>query len=422
METVIQKTKFNFSKLFVIGLGFFGLSVLWSIYNTYVPLLLANKFALDAAVIGFFMTLDNIAALFIQPLVGSWSDRMRSPLGRRLPFILIGAPIAAVAFGLVPLASALPLFVACTVTTILAMAFWRTPVVALMPDVTPSQYRSQANGIINFMGGVGVVAGTSVAATLVKTNAAAPFWFGSGLMLFAAALVLIFVREPKSHQSDISDIKPTLIQSFKELFSKENRSGLGIFFAILFWFIAYNAIEAFLSLYGVNYLGLSESDAGRLITSVSFAFLIFAIPSGFLGAKIGRKKTILIGLAVMAAVLIALFIGQSQNITRVITTLPILGNFMPLSILLMLAGIGWSFININSLPMVVDQTDSSRVGTFTGLYYLFSTLAAILGPIINGFIIKLTGNNYGTIMILGPIFFGLAFVAMLSVRRGEAKS
>ncbi len=422
MATAIQKPKFNFAKLFVIGLGFFGVSVLWSAYNTYVPLLLANKFALDAAVIGFFMTLDNIAALFIQPLVGSWSDRMRSPLGRRLPFILIGAPIAAVAFGLVPLASALPLFVACTVTTILAMAFWRTPVVALMPDVTPSVYRSQANGIINFMGGLGVVIGSSVTASLVKNSAAAPFWFASGLMLFAAVLVLIFVREPKLHQTEISEIRPGLVQSVKELFSKEYRAGLGIFFAILFWFIAYNAIEAFLSLYGVNFLGLSESDAGRLITSVSFAFLIFAIPSGFLGAKLGRKRTILMGIGIMAAVLIATYIGQGQNITQVLTKLPILGNIMPLSILLMLAGIGWSFININSLPMVVDLTDSSRVGTFTGLYYLFSTLAAILGPIINGQIIRLTGNNYGTIMILGPIFFGLAFVAMLTVRKGEAKS
>lgn len=422
MATAIQKPKFNFAKLFVIGLGFFGVSVLWSAYNTYVPLLLANKFALDAAVIGFFMTLDNIAALFIQPLVGSWSDRMRSPLGRRLPFILIGAPIAAVAFGLVPLASALPLFVACTVTTILAMAFWRTPVVALMPDVTPSVYRSQANGIINFMGGLGVVIGSSVTASLVKNSAAAPFWFASGLMLFAAVLVLIFVREPKLHQTEISEIRPGLVQSVKELFSKEYRAGLGIFFAILFWFIAYNAIEAFLSLYGVNFLGLSESDAGRLITSVSFAFLIFAIPSGFLGAKLGRKRTILMGIGIMAAVLIATYIGQGQNITQVLTKLPILGNIMPLSVLLMLAGIGWSFININSLPMVVDLTDSSRVGTFTGLYYLFSTLAAILGPIINGQIIRLTGNNYGTIMILGPIFFGLAFVAMLTVRKGEAKS
>lgn len=422
MQKAVKKPKFNFAKLFVIGLGFFGVSVLWSAYNTYVPLLLSNKFSLDAAVIGFFMTLDNIAALFIQPVVGSWSDRMRSPLGRRLPFILIGAPIAAVAFGLVPMAPALPLFVACTVTTILAMAFWRTPVVALMPDVTPSVYRSQANGIINFMGGLGVVIGSSAAASLVKSNPAAPFWFASGLMLLAAVLVLIFVREPKLRQTEASEIQPSLFRSLKELFSKEYRAGLGIFFAILFWFIAYNAIEAFLSLYGVNFLGLSESDAGRLITSISFAFLIFAIPSGFIGGKLGRRRTILLGIGMMAAVLIATYIGQSRGITRVWTKLPVLGNIMPLSVLLMLAGIGWSFININSLPMVVDLTDFSRVGTFTGLYYLFSTLAAILGPIINGFIIKLTGNNYGSIMILGPIFFGLAFISMLSVRRGEARS
>ena len=156
----MQNEKFKFGKIFVIGFGFFGVSVLWSLYNTYVPILLEQKFALDAAAIGFFMSLDNIAALFIQPPVGAWSDRLRTTLGRRLPFILVGAPIAAVAFGLVPLADSLPLFVACTVTTILAMAFWRTPVVALMPDVTPSHLRSQANGIINFMGGLGPVSYT----------------------------------------------------------------------------------------------------------------------------------------------------------------------------------------------------------------------------------------------------------------------
>ncbi|MEA4812172.1 MAG: MFS transporter [Anaerolineaceae bacterium] len=416
-----QKPKFNYAKLFVIGLGFFGVSVLWSIYNTYVPLLLSKKFALDAALIGFFMTLDNIAALFIQPPVGAWSDRLRTKLGRRLPFILVGAPIAAIAFSLVPLASALPLFVACTVTTILSMALWRTPVVALMPDVTPSEYRSQANGIINFMGGLGVVIGTSIAASLVKANQAYPFWFASGLMLAAAVLVLIFVREPQNYLPVEEKEKPNLWKSVQELFRNYKQSGLGIFLAILFWFIAYNAIEAFLSLYGVHSLGLSESDAGRLITSVSFAFLLFAIPSGFIGAKMGRRRTILFGLGIMVSVMIAMFVLAGQDLTRVITKLPVLGNFMPLSILLMLAGFGWSFININSLPMVVDLTDASRIGTYTGLYYLFSTMAAIIGPIINGLIIKMAGGNYGAIMIVGPIFFTLAFICMFSVRRGEAK-
>ena len=147
--------KFNYGKTFLLGFGFFGVSVIWGVYNAFVPLFLANKFGLAPALIGFFMTLDNIAALLIQPPVGAWSDRLRTPIGRRMPFILIGAPIGALAFGLIPLAAVLPLFVACTSTLLLSMALWRTPVVALMPDITPSQYRSQANGIINFMGGRG---------------------------------------------------------------------------------------------------------------------------------------------------------------------------------------------------------------------------------------------------------------------------
>ena len=298
----VQEPKFNYGKLFLIGFGFFGTSVLWSLYNTYVPLLLAQKFSLDSVAIGFFMSIDNIAALFIQPPVGAWSDRVRTKLGRRLPFILVGAPIAAVAFGLIPLAASLPVFVACTVTTILAMAFWRTPVVALMPDVTPSHLRSQANGIINFMGGVGMVLGTSIGGILVKQNQAFPFWFGSALVILAAILVLIFVREPKVPVEEVTKEDPNMWKSLKDLFTGKHGDALRIFLAILFWFIAYNAIEAFLSLYGVNVLGLELGDAGRLVTSVGATFLIFSIPAGFIGAKLGRRKTISIGLTIMILV------------------------------------------------------------------------------------------------------------------------
>ena len=162
--------KFNYGRIFLLGFGFFGVSVIWSVYNAFVPLFLANKFHLEPAVIGFFMTLDNIAALFIQPAVGAWSDRLRTPIGRRMPFILIGAPIGALAFGLIPLAAVLPLFVACTSTLLLSMALWRTPVVALMPDITPSPFRSQANGIINLMGGVGSIIAFLVGAKLYETD------------------------------------------------------------------------------------------------------------------------------------------------------------------------------------------------------------------------------------------------------------
>ena len=412
--------RMNWGKTFVIGLGFFGVSVLWSLYNTYVPLLLDQRFGMDSVMVGFFMSLDNIAALFIQPPVGALSDRLRTPLGRRLPFILIGAPIAAIAFGLIPLANALPLFVACTVTTILSMAFWRTPVVALMPDVTPSRFRSQANGIINFMGGLGVVIGTSVGSMLVKQNEAYPFWFGSALVLLAAVLVLIFVKEPKVYDDAVPTERPNLWAKLGELF-RGKMPGLRIFLAILFWFIAYNAIEAFLSLYGVNHLGLSTSEAGKLITSVSFAFLIFAIPAGYIGGRFGRRNTILTGLTIMiAATLSIFFMGKETLTSTVIPSLPILGRIMPLTLVLMLAGVGWSLININSLPMVVDLTEPIYIGTFTGLYYLFSTLAAIIGPNLNGWIVKLAGNDYGAIMFAAPIFFTIALISMAGVKAGEA--
>jgi Na+/melibiose symporter-like transporter len=149
--------KLNYPKTFLLGFGFFGVSVLWAVYNAFVPLFLSQRFGLEPSVIGFIMTLDNIAALLIQPPIGALSDRLRTPIGRRMPFILVGAPIGAVAFAFVPMAQALPLFIASIITMLLAMAVYRTPVIALMPDITPSAFRSQANGVINFMGGIGAI-------------------------------------------------------------------------------------------------------------------------------------------------------------------------------------------------------------------------------------------------------------------------
>ncbi len=135
-----MSSRLNYGKTFLLGFGFFGVSVIWGVYNAFVPIFLSEKFDVAPVLIGIFMTLDNIAALFIQPPVGAWSDRLRTPLGRRIPFIIIGAPLTALAFGLIPVASIIPLFVACTSTTLLSAALWRTPVVALMPDITPPRF------------------------------------------------------------------------------------------------------------------------------------------------------------------------------------------------------------------------------------------------------------------------------------------
>jgi len=412
--------KLNYGKTFLLGFGFFGVSVIWGVYNAFVPLFLANKFGLAPAWIGFFMTLDNIAALLIQPPVGAWSDKLRTPLGRRMPFILIGAPVGAVVFGLIPLAAVLPLFVACTSTLLLSMAFWRTPVVALMPDITPSKFRSQANGIINFMGGVGAIISFLGGSVLYKMNPSFPFWMGSGLVIISSILLFIFIKEPKVYE-DVEK-QPGMIASLQSVLKDPDKSALRILSAIFFWFIGYSAIEAFFSLYANKYLGLEEADGARLLGQLSVIFVIFALPAGYIGAKIGRKVTISLGLLIMIACTASMYFTPPAILTIVLTKLPVLGVVPVVGAILMLAGAGWALININSLPMVVDMTTEARIGTYTGLYYLFSTLSAIVGPNMNGWIVQLSNLNYNAIMIVSPVLMLVALILMLGVRRGEAKN
>jgi Na+/melibiose symporter-like transporter len=425
METTM---KFSYGKIFLLGFGFFGVSVIWGVYNAFVPIFLANKFGLEPAFIGFFMTLDNVAALFIQPPVGAWSDRLRTPLGRRLPFILIGAPITALAFGLIPLASALPLFVACTSTLLLSAALWRTPVVALMPDITPSEKRSQANGIINFMGGIGTIIALQTGGMLYKLSPAFPFWLGSALVVIAALIVFLFVKEPKEYL-ETNEPQPNMIESLREVLNDEDKSGARILLAIFFWFLGYSAVETFFTLYAQEHLGIDAGDGATLLSIFPLFFVLFAIPSGFIAARIGRRVAISIGLIVVALILALFYILPAGTLLAPVLPLPLVG--IPLvengprmltmaGVLLIFGGISWAFVNINSLPMVVELTTAARLGTFTGLYYLFSTLSAIVGPNVNGLAIQLTGNNYNVIMLLAPFFMLTALVLMLGVRRGEA--
>jgi MFS family permease len=158
-------------------------------------------------------------------------------------------------------------------------------------------------------------------------------------------------------------------------------------------------------------------------------FVLFAIPSGFIAARIGRRVAISFGLILVAIILALFYILPADTLLTPVSPLPLVG--IPLveggprmltlaGVMLIFGGIGWAFVNINSLPMVVELTTAARLGTFTGLYYLFSTLSAIVGPNVNGFAIQLSGNNYNVIMLIAPFFFVISLILMLGVRRGEA--
>jgi maltose/moltooligosaccharide transporter len=423
----IMATRLNYGKTFLLGFGFFGVGVIWGVYNAFVPIFLSEKFQLDIRVVAFFMTLDNIAALFIQPPVGSWSDKLRSPLGRRIPFIIIGAPITAVAFGLIPIAAVLPFFVACTSTLLLSAALWRTPVVALMPDITPSEFRSQANGIVNFMGGLGAIVALQTGGLLYDLNPSFPFWMGSILVILSSLVVYLFIKEPKEYEQDAE--QPGIVASLQELFTDPDKSGLRILFAIFFWFIGYSAIETFFTLYAINHLGLTAGNGATLLSVLPLFFVLFSIPSGFLAGRIGRRTTISIGLVALILMMILLYILPAATLLTGIAPLPLVG--IPLAadgprmltlagLLLIVCGLGWACININSLPMIVDLTSMARIGTYTGLYYLFSTFSAIIGPNVNGWAIQFTNHNYNIIMVIAPVFMAIALILMLGVKRGEA--
>jgi maltose/moltooligosaccharide transporter len=412
--------KFSIGKTFLLGLGFFGVSVVWSVYNAFVPAFLEEKFLMTAGFIGVFMTLDNIAALFIQPAVGNWSDRLRTSIGRRMPFILVGAPMAAIAFVILPITTSLMLFFMAALALLLSMAVWRTPVVALMPDITPSKYRSQANGIINFMGGLGAIIAFLGGAKLYDMNPTYPFLLGAVLVAVSATLVFIFIKEPKELSIAPKDT-PSLIDSVKSIFEDKDKSTLRILLAIFFWFIAYNGIEAFFTLYAKNHLGLTVSDGSRLLGQLSLLFVLFSLPAGYIGAAFGRRKTIIAGILIMMACIAIIYILPVGTLTTVLAKLPALGSVPVVGLILMAVGIGWAMININSLPMVVDMTDASRIGTYTGLYYLFSTLAAITGPMLYGLIVQLSGNQYNLLMMVSPISLLVAAVLTFGVKRGEGQ-
>jgi MFS-type transporter involved in bile tolerance (Atg22 family) len=255
-------------------------------------------------------------------------------------------------------------------------------------------------------------------AALYRLNPAFPFWMGSALVLLSTILVFLFIKEPQVQAS--SEKQAGMWQSLVSLAREKERSAFRLLMAIFFWFLGYSAIEAFFTLYAVKHLGVEEAGGAQLLGQLSFVFVIFALPAGYIGSRLGRRNTVLTGLVLMAAAMLAMFFFPISNLTSPLTRIFGLGDILIISLILMLAGAAWALININSLPMVVDMTEPARIGTYTGLYYLFSTLSAIVGPNINGWIIELTGREYNSIMIVAPFFLLTAMLLISGVHRGEA--
>ncbi|HEY5571717.1 MAG TPA: MFS transporter [Anaerolineales bacterium] len=393
---------FPYSKTLVLGFGFFGISLIWPIFNNFVPVFLRDDFALSATMIGFIMTWDNYLNMFVQPVVGERSDKTRTRLGRRKPWMLIGAPLAAIFFVAVPVMRSPVGIMFAILFTNIAMALFRAPTVALLGDLFPAHQRSTANGVINLMGGIGAIAAFLVGGALYQAGRIAPFVFGSLVLLIAISVVLLFVREPQTpYTAETEGQGGGFIANLRQVLQSSDRSGLLILLAILCWFMGFNALETWISSFGKFSLGINEGRMAVLTSGLALMFVVFAVPSGLLATRFGRRRIILIGISG----LVLLFIYGL-----------LVSNQLMLIAFLVPAGFFWSLINVNSLPMIYDVGGDVRIGAFTGLYYFASNLAAVAGPQTVGFMIDLTGGDYRIMFVFSAAFMFLAGLFMSRVR------
>jgi MFS family permease len=426
----------QYKRAILLGFGLFGAQLMWMLYNSYMPIflqaggegfstsLVTRGFGLSATLTGFIMTLDNIAAFFIQPVMGPISDRTRTRFGRRMPYILIFAPLSALAFALIPVGALLvppelsgkidlvrgpfALMMAAAVVMVLCMALWRTPMFALMPDLFPSALRSKANAITNIMSGIGGILAFVLGGMLFGIHEALPFWFGAVIILVAVLVLFLAIKEPKDFAEASEGPGLAGILTRLSAIPKADKKSIALLIGTIFcYMVGYMAIETFFSSFAVSTLGVKPSVAAYLLAISYVSFLIFAVPSAAIARRLGRKKTVAAGLAVFGLGLLVIWAFPS---------------FPVVAAMLFAGGFGWSLININCYPMVLDSSASEDMaGTFSGLYFIATTLAGTLGPILNGTIIDLAGRDYRVIFLVCPVFFLLSWLCLSGVRTGEVK-
>ncbi len=454
--------KLNYKRIILVGMAFFLISAFWQSYDAIVPLILTNHFGLPQSISGAVMSIDNVLAVFLLPVFGAISDKVNTKVGRRTPFIFFGTIAAVVSYfaltlidnyqiaklvtegittleqgGLteeayaeqvrsltfeLTMANPLPLigFIATLLVVLIAMATFRSPAVALMPDVTVKPLRSKANAIINLTGtagGILVLVLGMVFATSKHQYMEYTGYVGTviAIMILGLVIFLLTVKEKKwAEEMEADSVRLGLVEATEENADGTKKGKLDkgqltslilILASVALWFIGYNSITSKYSVYATNVLGF---DFNFTLIIAQAAAIVSYIPVGIIASKVGRKKTILTGIIILAS---AFFIGNFIS-----STTP---EFIMFPVFI-LAGIGWATINVNSFPMVVELAKGGDVGKYTGYYYTASMAAQIVAPIVSGVLYDLIGMRY-VFFAFGTVFVALSFVTMINVKHGDAK-
>lgn len=419
--------KLNYKRTILIGLAFASILAFWQFYDQVIPFLLEYVFGVKTFAANSIMAIDNVLAIFMLPLFGKLSDKTKTPLGKRTPYILFGTVFAVILLNILSVMVLKVNFYGFFITLfllLLVMSTYRSPAVAYMPDVTPKPLRSKANAVINLVGYIGAIYSTVIMMFMLKSEKTVTgetaystdqsfvpvFIAVSVFMVIAVGIMLLTVKENKTlamTKDIVDDETDAEINKGKKLEAPVMRSLIFLLLSVLLWFMSYNAVTTAFSRYCVNVWNVDLSASSSYLLTATIVSIIAFVPLGFLSSALGRKKTILIGITLMAVCYaIACFITEPSVIMYAIFGI---------------VGIGWAAINVNSFPMVVEMSGNADIGKYTGYYYAFSMAAQILTPLLSGYLIDNMGFGYRILFPYAIVFTVLAFFTMLFVKHGDAK-
>ena len=433
--------KLDNKRTILVGFAFLAISAFWQVYDNIIPLILKYFFGIGDTLSGAIMALDNIFALIMLPIFGAWSDRISHRRGKRTPFIFIGTILAVIFMLMLPEAANsrnVIWFVGALFMTLSSMSIFRSPAVSLMPDVTPKPLRSKGNAIINLMGAVGIIMALGLIMVLVgdgNTPDYEPLFISIAVIMVAALLIILFkVDENKMVAQRIAQEKAWGIsdegdgeEDEQKAAGKEPGSGnnagsqpgsgnaklpgpvkkslIFLLLSVAFWYMAYNAVTTAFSKYATEMWGMEGGDFAGALMVASVGALVSFIPVGVVSSRLGRKKVILFGVALLAASFFTGFLFKTPNFA--------------VNIVFFLVGVAWASINVNSYPMVVEMCKGDDIGKFTGMYYTFSMAAQVLTPVLSGAFLEHIG--YWTLFPYATAFSVIAFLTMLMVKHGDSK-
>ena len=438
--------KLDWKRTIIIGFAFFGILLLWQVYDSWCPTFLTELFTTKFIgsteeevqyLVGIIMALDNLAALILLPIFGNLSDKTKSPLGKRMPYIIVGSVVCAIAFPFIPLCfhyNNVAGVISIMVIVVIFMMMYRNPAVSLMPDMTPKPLRSKANGIINIMGYIGGAVATILGIFLVLSDyldetssvfnnlwvIELPFIIASVLLVISTIILVYKIRENKIAKEVAEEMKrgeeyselEERVEEDKPLSKKNKIMLILILAAIFFWYMADNGISTFMTNYTIYYLGASSSTSmiNTIVGGVG-SVIGFAV-GGYIANKIGRKWSIVAGLGLtLLGYLVWTILSYALTGYKGGGEFPVY-----LYAIWFLKGFGMSLAHVNSYPMVVELCTDKKIGRFTGYYYAASMLAQTVTPVALGALLLIPELDFGFLPVYALVCVIAAIVVFFFVK------